>query len=333
MTRANIVRLILIALAFTSVNASLSARPAPILDFWYLYYCPVIISAISFGLRGALLGSAAAVIATTILLDRVQGLVQLAGQDVLLRFALFPHSSGLGTGQILSTLASALGASNATTNAVNLDFSGDFSFAVAEVGLGNLAIIAIACIVGWQTDLQQKHERTIELQARTDGLTGLANHRTFIETLTEKMTDGVSFGLLLIDMDHLKEINDRYGHLVGDQALQHTATLLSQVTRSDDIVARQGGDEFGVLLLDTPSANEDTAMDHAQKVAQRLLDAAAATPMILPDSEKLVIRLSIGVAAYPTHGDRPEKLVSKADSALYTAKHAGGQRSALVLAG
>lgn len=322
MQRLYLLRLLVIALAFASVSAALSALPGAVLDYWYLYYSPVLISSMSFGLRGALLGSAAAVISLTALLYRVQALLILGSHDALLRLALLTGTPGPGFRELLQNIAPVLTSSEAAVRAAAIvDTSGDFALSVTKVGLGIVTITLGAGIVGWQVDQQRKLERAVHRQARTDSLTGLANYRSLIEGLEEAIATRQPFSLLLIDLDQMKAINDRYGHLAGDQALLHTSALIHQTVRIRDIACRYGGDEFVVILLETDA-------DTAKTVSQRLLQAAAGTPLALANGEKLTISLSIGIVTSPAHGSRPTELIGAADAAMYAAKQAGGQQSA-----
>jgi len=162
----------------------------------------------------------------------------------------------------------------------------------------------------------------IRRMATTDGLTGLTNHRHFQARYEEilaraRRTHG-SFGLLLMDIDHFKQVNDTHGHPAGDEVLRTVARRLSATVREVDLVARYGGEEFVVLL-------EGATPEGARIMAERLREAIAAED--IPTAEQpLRITLSIGVACYPVHGDERELLLARADQALYAAKHGGRNR-------
>lgn len=192
--------------------------------------------------------------------------------------------------------------------------------------------------VGWAivtrdvTDLnRQRRElehqlRTIELlradlaeQAVRDHLTGLHNRRHLMSGLTRAVTAGGSLSVALIDIDHFKNINDRYGHAVGDAVLIRVATLLSGATNPGELVARYGGEEF-VLVLAGPDAF--TRVD-------ALRDRVAATPIALGDGRTVTVTFSAGVAAR-TGPETPEMLLESADTALYAAKNAGRNRVATI---
>jgi diguanylate cyclase (GGDEF)-like protein len=148
-------------------------------------------------------------------------------------------------------------------------------------------------------------------RAISDGLTGLANHRQFVDVLqTELERSGRTnrpFSILLMDLDGLKEINDRYGHLTGSQALCRVANVLRTHSRSVDTAARFGGDEFALIL---PETTEDAARQVATRIRRQLAS----------DDETPRLSLSIGVATYPESGLSAQLLLDAADRELYTAK-------------
>ncbi|SDL03848.1 PAS domain S-box-containing protein/diguanylate cyclase (GGDEF) domain-containing protein [Franzmannia pantelleriensis] len=166
----------------------------------------------------------------------------------------------------------------------------------------------------------------LQLKANHDPLTGLANRSLFDDHLqralhhAQRHADEVA--LLFIDLDRFKPINDSLGHGAGDTLLKQVARRLSQALRSDDVLARFGGDEFLVLL------QHEAGVDGAQTVALRLQEALEA-PFKVGD-RRLPISASIGIALFPRDGDSAEELLRSADSAMYSAKHAGGGGHAFV---
>src|SRR5699024_2146518 len=128
--------------------------------------------------------------------------------------------------------------------------------------------------------------------------------------------------VLMIDVDHFKNINDSYGHEAGDLVLQQVANLLSSSCRSGDYVFRVGGEEFLVLLV-------DIAPDKASKVAENLRSFIEKEDFSLPDAINIKLTVSIGVAEYAGHPD-PQQLLNRVDKALYKAKNHG--RNQIVLA-
>jgi diguanylate cyclase (GGDEF)-like protein len=164
----------------------------------------------------------------------------------------------------------------------------------------------------------QSRSRELESQAHTDPLTGLGNLRALQRELTnlldvQKRYDR-PFGLLLMDIDGLKRINDSHGHQAGDRVLMQVGMSLRRSVRSVDTAARIGGDEFCVLL---PEQDLKTAA----KLAARL--ATAIEEEVASPGEHASVSVSIGVAASPEHGDEAEALIDTADRAMYRAKAAG----------
>jgi diguanylate cyclase (GGDEF)-like protein len=159
----------------------------------------------------------------------------------------------------------------------------------------------------------QRVETQLLHLAVTDPLTGLSNYRKFIDVLDGeiKRADRTDrpFAILFVDVDKLKLINDNLGHIAGNQALCRVANALRGSCRSIDTVARFGGDEFAMIL---PEAEEKAAHIVAERIANRLAH----------DRDGPAITVSVGVAVYPTNGNRKESLMNAADSELYKAKAA-----------
>ncbi|RXT48053.1 hypothetical protein B6S44_23505 [Bosea sp. Tri-44] len=155
--------------------------------------------------------------------------------------------------------------------------------------------------------------------AETDGLTGLANHRRFVARLADASARPEPLSLLMIDVDHFKTINDRFGHLVGDACLKAIAGVIAaQVTSASALVARVGGEEFGVLLGDTP-------IEAAEEAATAIRRALRRVPWRLLHGELTGVTVSIGLCA----GEGPldgTGLHARADEALYAAKRNGRDR-------
>jgi diguanylate cyclase (GGDEF)-like protein/putative nucleotidyltransferase with HDIG domain len=186
------------------------------------------------------------------------------------------------------------------------------------VGMGTLLVAAILIIV-----MRARVERLIAQlydAARTDPLTKLSNRRGFREMLDlelERARRGkANMTVLLADLDHFKDVNDRSGHHVGDAALQRIARLLTEGKRRVDMAARVGGEEFALIL-------PDTAADGAYALAEGL--RCAVREEFAQDSVALTI--SIGLATYPQHGETAASLLRAADEALYGAKDSGRNRT------
>jgi diguanylate cyclase (GGDEF)-like protein len=158
---------------------------------------------------------------------------------------------------------------------------------------------------------QRALEDHLRREALSDSLTGLANHRRLFEVLHSeicrtKRTER-EFSLVLLDLDELKEINDRLGHQAGDRALCRLARVLADCCRSVDTAARQGGDEFALVLPETGFAA-------ATLVARRICD------LLAKDAEEPNLSVSVGVASYPSDADGIGSLLYAADKALYAMK-------------
>ena len=171
------------------------------------------------------------------------------------------------------------------------------------------------------TDITQRRNAQAEANKRAceDALTGLANRRVLIDAIDRLSQDAShSFGVLCLDLDRFKNVNDTQGHAVGDQLLKAVADRLKRSLRSTDLVARLGGDEFAVVL--TPIKSIRTC----KIVVQRLVEAIGRPYEI--DGRQILIGTSIGVAVGPEDGHSTNDLLIAADLALYAAKAAGRGR-------
>lgn len=166
--------------------------------------------------------------------------------------------------------------------------------------------------------LRQTFER-LRGEADLDSLTGLANRRRFRTVLKREVERwrryGVPCALILLDIDHMKAINDRFGHPSGDQVIRTVAALLSDVSRDNDTAARLGGEEFALLLANIGGAK-------AAQAAERL--RAALAQQEVQGVSKFTV--SVGVAACPENADSDRALYSASDRALYVAKNEGRNR-------
>jgi diguanylate cyclase (GGDEF)-like protein len=161
--------------------------------------------------------------------------------------------------------------------------------------------------------------RNLELQdmAMRDDLTQLFNRRYFFERLRREVDRARSLqsplSILILDVDHLKDVNDTYGHKAGDVALANLAKLVVRCVRTSDIPARLGGDEYGVIMPETDK-------DGAFSVAKRLQRALEVTPMYEEDGASLRLSVSLGVSGFPWGGDSVDEVVQWADTHMYAAK-------------
>src|SRR5690242_5173789 len=159
----------------------------------------------------------------------------------------------------------------------------------------------------------------LERLSITDGLTGLYNHRHFEERLAEEFrrsqrySDPVS--LMMLDLDHFKEVNDRFGHPFGDRVLRETAELIRTSIRDPDICARYGGEEFAVIL---PKTHLQGAMTVAERMFTSLRGKRYAVEGGAGEPAALAVTASVGIAVFPSQDvSSPELLVKVADEALY----------------
>jgi diguanylate cyclase (GGDEF)-like protein len=157
--------------------------------------------------------------------------------------------------------------------------------------------------------------------SETDALTGLLNHRTITECLAHELARaqryGSRFGVVIIDLDNFKLLNDTYGHPVGDEALRHLSRMLVRETRAADFIARSGGDEFMLILPECGPAEVSGA-------AEKLQAAVTAAAFEAPDGSRVPIRMSVGVSCYPEDGQDVNTLIALADANLYLSKSRGG---------
>ncbi|MFB0612887.1 putative bifunctional diguanylate cyclase/phosphodiesterase [Aurantiacibacter poecillastricola] len=273
---------------------------------------------------------------------RVDGVVSWSPGYVIASIAIAILASAMVIDQIRTgtgrhVIARAVGF--LTVAIVGLHFTGMAAFAVAPVeGLSSgadsaaftaLAIsIALAALLilgaGISTHLLENRAQ-IDSQARLqhialhDELTEIVNRRGFSKALGAECTRlqryGRPFALLMVDLDRFKSINDTFGHPVGDEVLRRVAGRLRSAVRSGDLLARLGGDEFAVIAYGL-----DTLQD-AERLARRIVEVIE-RPFIVT-GHIAEIGASVGVVLAPTEASRPEKLIRKADVALYTAKKEG----------
>src|SRR5579884_742451 len=171
-----------------------------------------------------------------------------------------------------------------------------------------------------QKTLQQER---LHGMAYTDAMTGLKNYRAFRTQLDEEVRRATRYkhplSLLLLDLDRFKQINDRYGHQMGDRLLAHLASVLRASLRDTDLPARYGGEEFVVLCPETGAAD-------AALVAERIRQAVERTPFQDTQDGTIGVTVSIGVATYPVDAEDEANLLRLADMALYEAKRSGRNR-------
>jgi diguanylate cyclase (GGDEF)-like protein len=155
--------------------------------------------------------------------------------------------------------------------------------------------------------------------ATHDALTGLPNRMLFMDrlqvALAQSKRNKNKLAVMMLDLDHFKDVNDNLGHMVGDKLLKEIGDRLTGILRHNDTVARLGGDEFVILLSDLEK------MEYAAGVA-KVISKSLQKPFLLADQE-IISNASIGIALYPDDGDDVESLLKKSDMAMYSVKTRG----------
>lgn len=183
----------------------------------------------------------------------------------------------------------------------------------------------ITGLLGVTRDITARKQADRELKqlAQTDFLTNLANCRHFMELAEQELSRTLRYGgplsVLMMDLDHFKNINDTYGHTIGDLVLQKFGGLVRQTLRYVDAVGRVGGEEFAIVLPQTDA-------EHALEVAERLCRLTADTEVALDQGRPLHFTVSVGVTTLAGSGNNIDTLLSQADQALYEAKNSGRNR-------
>lgn len=194
-----------------------------------------------------------------------------------------------------------------------------YSELVATLGAQVAPILLVAYVTTMLSADIRRALTQIKLLSETDELTGTLNKRA-IDIVSERIYKQAAryarpFSVLMIDSDSLKSVNDTYGHEAGNRLLKLTVQCIQNQLREADIVGRYGGDEFLVLLPETPGSA-------AAGVGARIRQSIEATPLSIRD-RTVNITASIGVAAYPEHGNDFESVMKKADQAMYASKNKG----------
>lgn len=186
-----------------------------------------------------------------------------------------------------------------------------------EVGKERIILLAIEDITE-----RKKYEEKIQQMAFHDSLTGLPNRKLFSDrlgiVLAQAKRNKKKVGIVMLDLDNFKDVNDTLGHDVGDTLLKAVAERLSGTLRKSDTVARFGGDEFVLIFPDME------VIEEAIQVVQKIIDRF--NKPFLIDTHQLVVTTSIGIAVYPNDGMDEEILMKNADIAMYQAKQAGRAR-------
>ncbi|MFB6468054.1 diguanylate cyclase [Cytobacillus sp. Hz8] len=164
----------------------------------------------------------------------------------------------------------------------------------------------------------KNHMEILNSQIQLDGLTGIANRKTFDVVLEDWNEQGINFSIIFLDIDHFKKVNDQYGHLVGDEVLKYLAVMMKDVSRDEDLCFRYGGEEFGILIREM---NEKQAF----QIAERLRLSVAETPSPTGNA----ITISLGISTRQREDFHPKAVIEKADAALYASKANGRNQTTI----
>lgn len=192
------------------------------------------------------------------------------------------------------------------------------------IDLGNAVLCGVLIIVFvhfYETRRAYAHQQ-LQKMARTDALTGVVSRGSFQEDLERSILEAQRSNrplvLVILDVDHFKAVNDQYGHHAGDQALRHICNRLSLRLRQTDLLGRLGGEEFGVLLL-------NTERDAAVALVEALREQIASAPLVYGE-QQIYLTVTMGLAQWPTDGMTAEQLYRCADQRLYRGKAQGRNR-------
>lgn len=289
MIRRTTFNLSYVVLCTVSIAITLSAVGERGFQSWYLFASPLVLAATFFGMRGAL-ATGCVVFALLVLLFRNEASVAA-------------HPEGLPSAPVVL----------AQTATFIVSMAEVYGHALA----GTLLMVAGAFGIGYLADKQKQLQIQAGFMASHDALTGLMNrwsfHREVEQVVGQVQRTHGSAALVLLDLDGFKQVNDLHGHPAGDEVLKRVGEVLERQSRSNDLAARMGGDEFAVLL---PQIDETTA----RMVAERIVKAIAGIP------GDWRVSASAGLALISDAAQDYETVIKQADSALYFAKGTGKNR-------
>jgi diguanylate cyclase (GGDEF)-like protein len=183
-----------------------------------------------------------------------------------------------------------------------------------------MVLLGVCAISVAERRFSDRQSRELEILASHDSLTGLLNRRAFHDRLEDSLArarrHGRRIGLIFLDLDAFKQVNDAHGHAVGDAVLRRVGSQIAAMTRKGDVAARTGGDEFVMLLEDIGEAKDIGRL--AERILMEIQNGVDLAP-ILED----MLGVSIGAACYPDDGETAEELMHAADQAMYRAKRSG----------
>jgi len=165
-----------------------------------------------------------------------------------------------------------------------------------------------------------RHFERVRQMAYMDGVTGIFNRRYFELRIAEEIARGsrhsLAFSVIMVDIDHFKQLNDDFGHLVGDEVLRQVSGILTQQLRKSDVLTRFGGEEFAIITPETDLESASAVADKLRRVIETWNFPGV----------KRAVTISAGVAEFPAQGANRHDLVKSADEALYAAKQSGRNR-------
>jgi len=211
-----------------------------------------------------------------------------------------------------------IAATPAASTPITDSSNGGGSLALLAVAAGALLALGVAALTN--TLRRTNDEEDLAVMAWSDGLTGVANRRRLDRDLATHANGAGPTAVIMVDVDHFEQVNDRYGHQIGDDVLRSVGNVLSDYVRRDDVVYRYGGEEFCILL-------PDATQEDARAIAGRIVTAARSIQ--LPDGTHVTLSLGIADGAAADVAGTLEN----ADRALYAAKSGGRDRSSLAVAG
>lgn len=215
----------------------------------------------------------------------------------------------------MSILSSPIKSKESSIGAITLERLKSRRYSKTDEKLLELLCNTVSTILVWQQEYYKVHQ-----SAMHDGLTGLLNHKTFLDRFDEEISRAKRFnhnlGLVVLDLDKFKVVNDSYGHLHGDYVLKEVSNIIAENVRVIDVVGRYGGEEFAVLLVNTD-------IEACLPLAQRIVDKIA-EKVFLKSGISLKITISAGMSGFPLHAESVRELISKADNAMYVTKSEGG---------
>jgi diguanylate cyclase (GGDEF)-like protein len=193
---------------------------------------------------------------------------------------------------------------------------------VRQALLGTALFFLAGLLLGRVQRRHRDAQRELAAATLTDRLTGLYNYGTFVDYLHNEVTKADRYGgdlsLLMLDLDHFKQFNDRHGHEAGNELLRRIGSAVGSLVRDADVAARYGGEEFAVLIRGDES--------HGYELAERLRRAVETVTVSVHGGEQACTTISAGIAAYPAGARNEAELIEAADAALYESKRRGRNR-------